>query len=187
MATPHIYNLTPQTGRMIDDEDNMHNVVDKYGSLKVIDPANSSVHEGTSFTYSATTSIVSLATAYFMGRNGAKVGHLIRFVIDADNAPILVEFFEAPTVTAPGTLQTPLNRNRVLNAAPTMAVYAAPTISADGTRLMVTKILGANKTIGGSELGGEWLLKPSTDYIFKVTNSSNQTANVTAAFDWIEY
>jgi hypothetical protein len=56
-TTPKIKNLTPKTGRLITELDKVVNVVDEYGSIKVIDVSNSSVHAGTSYTYTATASL----------------------------------------------------------------------------------------------------------------------------------
>lgn len=185
-TTPKLNNIAPQTGRMVNEEDEIHNVVDGYGSLKTIGIENSSVHDGVAWTFTATTSLASAGVAYFLGRTGDITAHLSGFQIDSDSAPILVEFFEAPTVTSPGTQQTPVNRNRQITATATLDVFAGSTISADGVLLKVSKILGTQKTVSGQALPGEWLLKKNTDYIFKITNQSNQTASIVAGFNWIE-
>lgn len=186
-TTPKITNMTPITGRMVNEEDEIHNVVDDYGSLKVVSIEHTAVHDGHSFTYAgAADGIVTGASVYFLGRTGDVTAHLLDFFVKSNQAPMTIQFFEAPTVTDPGTAQAPLNRNRQLMTPSTMGVYAGATVSADGTRLILARILGDQKTVTSENLGGEWLLKKNTDYVFKITNNSNHTANIAAGFNWLE-
>ena len=185
-TTPKLTNMAPLTGRMVNEEDEIHNIVDDYGSLKVVGIEHTAVHDGKSFIYTGTAQINALATVYFLGRVGDVTAHLFDFFVKADQAPMTIEFFEAPTVTSPGTAQAPLNRNRQLMTPSTMAVFAGATVSADGTLLMTDQILGVQKDVTSEQLIGEWLLKKNTDYVFKITNGSNQTANVVAGFNWLE-
>jgi hypothetical protein len=186
-TTPRLNNLTPQTGRMVNEEDEIHNIVDDYGSLKTVDRSHSAVHEGVSFTFSGSaTNIATAGVVRFLGRTGDVTAHLWSFFIKADQAPMTIEFFEAPTVSDPGTAQTPLNRNRQSTTAPTLQVYVNPTVSADGTRLLIDNIFGEQKTVTSETLEGEWLLKKNTDYMFKITNLSNQAAAINAGFNWLE-
>jgi hypothetical protein len=185
-TTPKLKNITPQTGRMVNEENEVHNVVDGYGSLKTIGIENSAVHDGISWTYTGSASLAPAAAVYFLGRTGDLTAHLSGFAVDSDSAPILIEFFESQTVTSPGTQQTAINRNRQIVATATLGVYAGATVSADGTLLKTSKILGTQKTVSGQSLPGEWLLKKNTDYVFKITNQSNQTAAIAAGFNWLE-
>jgi len=186
-TTPKLNNMAPLTGRMVNEEDEIHNIVDAFGSLKVVGRENSAVHESLSFTYSGSaTAIPSLGSVRFLGRTGDITSHLWSFSVKVDQAPMTIEFFEAPTVTADGTAQTPRNRNRQSDIVPLMQVFANPTVSADGTLLLADKIFGDQKTVTSETLEGEWLLKKNTDYIFKITNNSNQTANLSAGFNWLE-
>jgi hypothetical protein len=185
-TTPLINNLTPTTGRMVNEENEIHNVVDPFGSLKIVGIEHSSVHAAQSFAYTTTATIPAGQSGYFLGRTGTTTAHMNDFFIHSDQAPMTIQFFESPTVTSIGTAQTTMNRNRqALNVA-TLTVYANPTISADGTRLFVDQLLGTQKDVSGENLVGEWLLKKSTDYIFKITNSSSQSAQIVAGFNWIE-
>lgn len=185
-TTPKLTNMAPVTGRMVNEEDEIHNVVDDYGSLKVVGIEHTAVHDGKSFIYTGTAQINAAATVYFLGRVGDVTAHLFDFFIKADQAPMTIEFFEAPTVTTPGAAQTAINRNRQSTTTSTMGVFAGATVSADGTLLMTDKILGVQKDVTSEQLIGEWLLKKNTDYVFKITNGSNQAANVVAGFNWLE-
>ncbi len=185
-TTPKLNNLAPVTGRMINDEDEIHNVVDSFGMLKSINHQNVYVHEGTSFSYSAIASLLAAGVAYFLGRVGNLTAHLQDFAIASDSAPILIQFFEAPTVTVPGTLVTTTNRNRQSVNAATVLVYTGSTVSVDGAQLLITRLLGTQNDVVSRDIEGEWLLKRNTDYVFKLTNQSNQTANLRASFNWVE-
>jgi hypothetical protein len=185
-TTPKLANITPQTGRMVNEEDEVHNVVDDYGSLKTIGIKHTAVHDGVSWTYTGASSIASAGVSYFLGRTGNITAHLLDFFVKSDSAPITVEFFELPTVTSAGTLQTTINRNRQITATSTMQVYAGASVSSNGVKLLTGKILGTHNTVSGDDFEGEWLLKKNADYIFKITNQSNQTANIVAGFNWLE-
>ena len=185
-TTPKLNNMTPVTGRMVNEENEIVNVVDNFGSLKTIDVLNSTVHAGIAFTYSGAASIPAAGHAYFHGKTGDITSHLMGFFVKADSAPVTVQFFEAPTITADGTPQSPIQRNRQTANVALMQVFAAPTVTADGTQLFVDKLLGNQQTVSSSNLDGEWLLKKNTSYTFKITNNSNQTANIGAGFSWIE-
>lgn len=150
-TTPKLNNMTPVTGRMVNEENEIVNVVDNFGSLKTIDVLNSTVHAGIAFTYAGIASIPAAGHAYFHGKTGDITSHLMGFFVKTDAAPLTVEFFEEPTITNDGTPQNPIARNRQ-----------------------------------SSNLDGEWLLKKNTSYTFKITNNSNQTANIGAGFNWIE-
>lgn len=184
--TPKINNVTPKTGRFMTESDKIVNVVDEYGNIKVIDVANSSVHDGKAYTYTATSSITATSSVYFMGKTGAVTSHLMGFFVKSDASPIKVEFFESPTTTADGTAQQAVARNRQSTATATMQVFAGPTVTASGTLLMADRILGDKQTVSDEHLDGEWLLKKNTSYIFKITNETNQTVNIVAGFNWIE-
>ena len=41
------------------------------------------------------------ASVYFLGRAGDVTAHLLDFFVKPDQAPMTIQFFEAPTVTAP--------------------------------------------------------------------------------------
>lgn len=185
-TTPKLNNIAPQTGRMVNEEDEIHNVVDDYGSLKTIGIEHTSVHDGTAWVYTGESTITAATSVYFLGRTGNLTVHLLDFYIKADSAPILVEFFEAATVTVDGSPQTPVNRNRQITASPTIQVFAGATVTADGTKLFSGKILGTQQTVSGDDFEGEWLLKKNTDYVFKITNQSVQSANISAGFKWLE-
>lgn len=88
-----------------------------------------------------------------------------------------VSFFEEPTVTVAGTALTTINHNRNSSFATTTLAYHTPTTTDDGTPLDVLVMPGGT---GGNAQGGtgsillDWELKPSTDYLLRLTNLTGQ-------------
>ena len=185
-TTPKLNNIAPQTGRMVNEENEVHNVVDDYGMLKTINPESVYVHDGVAFNFSFVGSIS--AVTYLMGRTNGKVVHLLGYHLIAASNAVLVEFFESPTVTSDGTQQSAIARNRVNPQSPHLTIFSGTTVSADGVLLNKSKIFasgtGANKVGGDTTIPIEWLLKPNTEYIFKLTPSG--TTEITADFTWVE-
>lgn len=185
-TTPKIANMTPITGRMVNDNDVIHNIVDADGMVKVALAANTYVHEGKAFNFSFVGSVST--TTYLMGRTGAKPVHLLGYHVTSATQAMTIEFYEAPTVTVDGTAQSVIPRNRIESETPTLAVYLGPTVTADGLLLAKSKIFasgsGANRVGGDDAISIEWLLKPDTDYVFKLTPGG--TTEVTADFTWME-
>ena len=100
----------------------------------------------------------------------------------------LVEFYEAPTTTADGTIRASSNNDLNSVNAATLVSYEDPTVTADGTR----KDADAVGTTGGpTKFGGqsvnryEWILKQNTKYIIKVTPTANGTPVIVTA-QWYE-
>lgn len=186
MNVPHVYNMNPNTGRVVLEDDSVVNVVDEYGNVATIDMANTSVHKGIAFEYSSTGTIAAGQSVYMMGRTGTKVTHLSSYFVRGSGSPLTIQFFENPTVTANGTLQEPIPRNRIASVPPLMHVYAGPTISNDGSLLSTHVVFGANKDASSDDLKSEWLLAPNTNYIFKLTNGASQSVQFSAGFLWLE-
>lgn len=185
-TTPKINNIAPVTGRVITENDTLVSVIDVFGNVKVIDVANSSVHDGTAYTYTGTAQVQASSSVYFMGKSGGVTAHLMGFFVKSDASPVKVEFFESPTTTADGTAQSAVARNRQSTATATMQVFVNPTVTASGTLLMTDRVLGDKQTVSDNHLDGEWLLKKNTSYLFRLTNETNQAVNIVAGFNWVE-
>ena len=185
-TTPKIENMTPMTGRMVNDDNAVHNILDADGMVKVASSQNTYVHEGKAFNFSFVGSISGVT--YLMSRTGAKPVHLLGYHVQAASNAVAIEFREAPTVTSAGTAQSVISRNRIESETPTLAVYLGPTVTADGVLLATSKIFasgtGANRVGGDAAIPIEWLLKPETDYVFKLTPGG--TTEITADFTWVE-
>lgn len=97
--------------------------------------------------------------------------------------------YEGSTASG-GTSLTPINRNRNYSVSnlSEVAMILDPTVSALGTQIDAQIIAGgAGKKSGGGVAGSlEYVLKPLTTYLFKLTNV-NGTAHAThLALEWYE-
>ena len=106
---------------------------------------------------------------------------------------VTIEFYEGATVTAAtGTAATPSNHNRNSTLASKVTLLDAPTVTADGTKFAQVYIPGATGT-GGTRTGAsagvsnsEWVLKPDTVYMIRVTNGSSGSNDIQVNFQWYE-
>lgn len=186
-TTPKIQNITPITSRIITESDTVVSVVDKYGNIRAIDVLNSAVHDGTSFVYTEAQSIASGSSGYFLGKVGSITAHLMGFFIKSNAAPLLIELYESPTISSDGTQRVAIARNRQSTISALMSVFLNPTVTSAGTLLLSDKIFGDKQTVSADYLAGEWVLKKNTNYLFKLSNTSNQSIDVVAGFNWAEY
>jgi hypothetical protein len=99
-----------------------------------------------------------------------------------------IELLEAPT-TSSGTALTAINNNRVSSNVTTATIVHTPTVTADGTLLELKLIegTGGGQAIGSS--GGsriEFILKPSTKYLVRMTNDNNAASRAWVNVSWYE-
>jgi len=97
------------------------------------------------------------------------------------------EFFvyESPT-TSGGTAMTVHRRNRVITTASAAAAVLAPTVTATGTEL-IAEFVPANKQGGGGQMFTfEYILKPLTTYLFRLTNVNSQAHAAHLMVEWYE-
>lgn len=187
MNTPPIVNIAPNTGRMLPESGVAVNVIDGFGYVKVLQSSNASVHDGKMFEHSSGNSLASGLSASLLFITGSKEVHMLNNYLKADNNPVRIEFYENCIVSANGVLLPSVNKNRNSATVAESMVYGGPTVTSQGTQLSVDAIFGGNKAGGASEQVAEWLLKPNTKYLFKVTNQAAQTLNYVGGFDWSEH
>lgn len=148
------------------------------------------IYNGIGFDVSGTGTIASGASASFMAIVGDTSLHFHGFEIKSSAGLVTVELFEAPTTSANGTAKTPLNKNRNSTTVSKTLVYMNPTITANGTLLATRQILqvggGAHIEGGEASISSEWILKPNTKYIIKITNSSGGSINFSSSFYYYE-
>lgn len=97
------------------------------------------------------------------------------------------EFFvyEAPT-TSGGTSLTIDRRHRILTTASAAVAVLNPTVSSVGTELF-GDFVPANKQGGGAQLSTfEFVLKPLTTYLFRLTNANAQAHAAHLSVEWYE-
>ncbi|GEM_PF-5307397 len=136
-------------------------------------------------------SIASSGVAYMQSTTPSnKLIHLISRDLTANGGgPITVELFEAPTITDGTTPPTIYNLDRRSAKTPSWQLYTNPTGVSGGTKLLIAQIStgGGPKGSGGLSSGiSEFILKPSTKYVLKMTNTGAQTSLVTLTYLWYE-
>lgn len=93
--------------------------------------------------------------------------------------------YESPT-TSGGTSLTIHRRNRNLVTTSTGAAVVAPTVSSVGTEIM-GEFVPANKQGGGGQnYTFEYVLKPLTTYLFRLTNVNAQPHAANLIIEWYE-
>jgi len=95
--------------------------------------------------------------------------------------------YEGTSATG-GTAFTPINRNRNYTTSSQVAMIINPTITALGTQIDA-QILpgGSGKKSGGGTAGSlEYVLKPLTNYLFRLTNVNGTAHAASLQLEWYE-
>ena len=99
-------------------------------------------------------------------------------------------FIYEGSTTSGGTPFTPINRNRnhTITNPSQVAMVIAPTVSAVGTEIDAQIIPGGsgNKSTGGSAQSLEYVLKPLTTYLFRLTNVNGTAHAAYLTLEWYE-
>lgn len=129
------------------------------------------VHEGKLFMGNNT--LTSAGLVYYMVHAKSNTVHA-RFTM-ATSASATVVIYEGGTVSATGSTITARNQNRnYSDAHGIIDLYAQPTVTANGTRLISATVgAGGAQRIGGVEQTTEWCLKPNTTYLISITPSAS--------------
>lgn len=94
------------------------------------------------------------------------------------------------TVTTGGTAFTPVNRNRnyAVSNVSEVAMVINPTVTSVGTEIDAQIIPGgAGKKSGGGTAGSlEYVLKPLTNYMFRLTNVNGVSHAASLTLEWYE-
>lgn len=146
-------------------------------------------HLGVYFLLTGKITLAAGASAKFLARIPAGMEvHVGKLAITATTAPLDLNLYSAPTVTAVGTPVTPVNANQILNTPSVVLVYANPTTTANGATVNYTLVAGSKQDGGlGNGAFEELILAPLTDYLFVITNNSVSAADVGYDLEWIEH
>lgn len=159
------------------------------GSIVQIEIPHAAIHLGRYFSYSGVVTVANNASYDHLIRTpapGGKAIHLRLFLFNADNAPISHTLYEEPTITDAGTLQIGRNFNRNYANA-TVEMRTAPTVTTPGAMLHTIRVVGSKQAGGaGHTSGTEWVLKPGTDYLSRVTNLSGVSTDIDYIAEWYE-
>jgi hypothetical protein len=95
--------------------------------------------------------------------------------------------YEAPT-TSGGTSMTIHRRNRVITTTSAAAAVHTPTVTSLGTEIFGEFIASGQGGTGGGGEGftSEFVLKPLTTYLFRITNVNSQSHEAELFLDWYE-
>ena len=147
------------------------------------------VHEGVAFRKWAIFSAVgNNASSEVLIVTGAKSLHLkTQFSQEGTFQGFI---YEDTTTSADGTsLGAPTNFNRTFGGASLTTTTHTPTITDDGTLLCSVKVAGGSvgQPIGASVKDDiEWVFKPESKYLFRMTNLSGVAKDQFMAFEWSE-
>ncbi len=189
----NIDTINPHTGRILKEDSTAVNFAESFdptGGVYVNDEVQHAIHGGNAFSFSADGTIPATSSLYFMWTTGDKQIHFMTFSGDFQKGGIRLSFYEAPTTTANGTLQTSVNMNFNSVNASTMALYSDPTITTNGTlkgqRFLPITGGGANVSPVGGDIAGGRILKANTKYLFRIENTDNSTCSFGVGFVWYD-
>jgi hypothetical protein len=160
-------------------------------NLVVIDQSHHEIHEGDFYSFCAYNDDLDLGNTLEFSLttpNTTKLSHLT-YNFSA-SLQVLFEFFEDTTHTA-NVLQTSHNHNRnSLNTAG-MTIHTPNLVGIDGTRIDCGSFGSPSVGIvggsgGGGRVEGEWILKPNSKYLIRLTSGSNDN-NVNLKMSWYEH
>ena len=139
------------------------------------------IHSGKAFCVShQLNALASSASSAFLFRVQDQDCHLESFAISATQSPALLELREGVVASSVGTALVPYNRYRdSSNAASSVLCSHSATLSNEGTVIHRSRVIGEKHAgSSGDSQDAEWILKPNTNYAFKVTNENGGAANI---------
>ena len=116
--------------------------------------------------------------------------HIRPSAVSTSGDKVTIAFYEGVIMTV-GTGMTAYNHNRNSVIVPTAIVKHTPTVTNTGT-LIAQGYIGGGTGVGGSRSGGErgdineWVLKPNTQYLLRLTNGSSAANIIQANVLWYE-
>lgn len=169
------------------DKDGGQRVVASSDSLPTIDVNHLRLHEGRAYyVYKFFPFAAGLASAASINIAVAWPAGIQPHAVFSYESSGPAEFFvyEEPT-TSGGTAMTIYRRNRVLTASSSGAAVLAPTVSSTGTEIYA-EFVPAGKAAGCGDHTFEFVLKPLTTYLFRLTNVDNKANPAELRIEWYE-
>jgi len=152
-------------------------------------------HDGFVFHSSGkNTGLANAATADFLMSVPAGVyPHVQRVRLDLEDGDVDLAMYEGVTTSADGGVITPFNTNRNSSNTSGAILTGTPTVTDLGTLFHRHWIPPTATGVGAkagimdiNAFGEEWLLAPSTKYLFRITNNSGGTIDYRWEFVWYE-
>lgn len=162
------------------------------GAALVIDTVHHEVHEGEMWHAERTVSGVADAGAVnlLLHVGGAVDAHAVFEVLASGQ--VTVSLYESPTVNTLGTEVAIYNMDRNITTTAHSQLYHTPSITTTGSVALVNGRLLPGGTSPQTRVGGgirqntEWILAPSRNYLFRVTNNSGSAAIINTVVEWYE-
>lgn len=159
------------------------------GGLVVMGEIHHMIHVGRVFEASHYVPVIAAAASFDILVVTAEASPHLRIQANAGGAARLA-LYEGATTSANGTAMLVANRNRKSADTPTAGIFYGPTVTALGTQLSDEFAPGGeaagNRTVGSAFPSfEEWILKPNTRYVVRVTNVA--TVDITASFSLAFY
>jgi len=176
--------------------DEMQRAMDPHAhALTTIDALHRMIHDG--FVYHASgkvTGMVDTNVDEFLLTVPAGVSpHFQRLQLTTGRGDIDLRVYEGTTTSADGAAVGTLNVNRNSTNTAGTVLTTGPTITGDGTLIhtqwtppTATGVGQSPAGIIGETNGEEWILKPSTKYLIRVTNNSGATISYRYELLWYE-
>lgn len=159
------------------DSDGNPVYVDQFtGAIGSIDQEHLQIHNGNGYTIADRVLILNGGGVLdLLGIvPAATFPHFRQIQVASSGGPFDIDFYEGTTVSANGTEITAYNNNRNSSNTPDLVTYSGPTVTDDGDLLETVYVPGTKQTGSlGSEGSNEWLLKPSTNYMIRITNNTS--------------
>lgn len=175
--------------RIYDEQDHRANVDRVAEALTVIDTLHQRTHEGVVYSHNQIfAGVTNDADIEVLMQVPAGMYPHIRIQQNA-GGDAEMRVFEGSTFSAAGTAVTPRNRNRNVPDASAVTLTHTPTITVPGTELVTLFVPGGS---GGNASGAngiifeEFILKPSTDYLFRGTNRAGIAQDMNSVLTWYE-
>lgn len=170
-----------ESGEVVNFATALLNATDISNAIITITLEHSKIHQGEGWEVSIETGSIASGASYyvlFKTSEGYRP-HLRSYEVTATDSPTTIRLFEGATVSADGTAASARNRNRNESDVNGVSVFVQPTVTDEGTRLETDFIPTAGNKAGGNagSFYEEFVLRPSTNYLIKITNGSNNTVN----------
>lgn len=158
-------------------------------AIAMIDYPHKEIHSGSHFSYDNYLSIAKAETKYVLliTPNTTKYSHV--FVdVDVTAGELEYSFIENSTITLNGTQVTIYNNHRVLTTTSGTVVFINPTVT-EGTTVLRKKYFGATKSNGGGASRNEleFVLKPNTNYLLKLSEQNIAACKANFIIQWYEH
>ncbi len=164
------------------------NPLDVDGGLIVIQLDHKVIHDGLSFHFSNSTTLLAgqKETVYFKTNNLSM--HLLGYELFSSASPMTLNIYENVTIISNGSSFSPINRNRLVNTTSTVDTYLNPTYNlTNAIRLDTHRLLGSKTDTGSTQSDLEqWLFLPNTNYIIEFVNDNGNNQDINYQLIWFE-